>query len=64
MWLLIFLVLLVSEVIMFSFKFDCVTLVFSSYDDCIRALDYWLVANGVGELYNYLAYKGINYEFA
>ena len=48
---------------MFSFKFYCVTLVFSCYDDCIRAIDYWLVANGVGELYDYLDSKSIGYEF-
>ena len=59
-----FLVLLVSEVIMFSFKFDCVTLVFSCYSDSVKALDYWLTTDSVGQLYDYLDSKDIGYEFA
>ena len=50
-------------VIMFSFKFDCVTLVFSCYSDSVKALDYWLTTDSVGELYEYLDSKAIGYEF-
>lgn len=57
-------VLSVFEVDMFSFKFDCVTLVFSCYSDSVKALDYWLITDGVGELYEYLDSKAIGYEFA
>ena len=57
-------VLSMFEVIMFSFKFDCVTLVFSCYSDSVKALDYWLTTDSVGELYEYLDSKAIGYEFA
>ena len=57
-------VLSVFEVIMFSFKFDCVTLVFSCYSDSVKALDYWLTTDSVGQLYEYLDSKAIGYEFA
>ena len=49
---------------MFSFKFDCVTLVFSCYSDSVKALDYWLTTDSVGELYEYLDSKAICYGFA
>ena len=57
-------VLSVFEVIMFSFKFDCVTLVFSCYSDSVKALDYWLTTDSVGQLYEYLDSKAIGYVFA
>ena len=57
-------VLSMFEVIMFSFKFDCVTLVFSCYSDSVKALDYWLTTDSVGQLYEYLDSKAIGYEFA
>ena len=49
---------------MFSFKFDCVTLVFSCYSDSVKALDYWLTTDSVRQLYEYLDSKAIGYEFA
>ena len=47
-----------------GFKFDCVTLVFSCYSDSVKALDYWLTTDSVGQLYEYLDSKAIGYVFA
>ena len=56
-------VLSMFEVIMFSFKFDCVVLDFTCYDDCVKAIDFWLTTDSVGELYEYLSSKAIRYKF-
>jgi hypothetical protein len=46
------------------FKFGGVNLVFSCYSDSVKALDYWLTTDSVGELYEYLDSKSIGYKFA